>query len=321
MKRTGSIRILWLALAMTMADGALAQAPVKGSDHPLVGRFERSVLVGYAQKAFDSRAVVVKGTPDRSLQPGDARSLDGKVTQLAYAGPSVTAVEIYRNFQASLQSRGFASEFVCENQPGQAKACPDAKQIAYAMSSLPTSVIENGNCFKNSRYGLFKKGSEATVALLVSDCWNEKSPPLTLITVIDSVAMKTDQIVVPTAADMTSAFAAEGRIALYGIFFDTGKADLKPESRPTLASISALLSAEPNLALVVTGHTDNVGAFDANVALSKRRAEAVVNALVADFKVAPARLTPFGAGMTGPRGPNTDEAGRAKNRRVELSPR
>lgn len=321
MTRTGSIGILWLTLGMLLPGVAPAQSPVKGSDHPLVGRFERSVLVGYAQKAFDSRSVVFKGTPDRSLQAGDSRALDGKVTQLAYAGPAVTAVEIYRNFLASLQSRGFASEYVCENQPGQAKACPDAKQIAYAMSSLPTSVIENGNCFKNSRYGLFKKGSEATVALLVSDCWNEKSPPLTLITVVEGVAMKTDQIVVPTAADMASAFAAEGRIALYGIFFDTGKAELKPESRPTLASIAALLGTEPSLALVVTGHTDNVGAFDANVALSKRRAEAVVNALVSEFKVSPGRLTAFGAGMTGPRGPNTDEAGRAKNRRVELSPR
>ncbi len=323
MQRTWFIRLLLLlpVLACPLPHRAYAQQPVKGSDHPLVGRFARSVLVGYAQKAFDSRSLVFKGTPDRSLVKGDSRVIEGRFTQLAYAGPDVAAVEIFRNYQASLQSRGFAPEYVCENQPGQPKACPDPKQIAYAISSLGASVIENGNCFKNSRYGLFRKGSEATIALLVSDCWNEKAAPLALITVVESAAMRTDQIVVPTAAEMTGAFAAEGKIALYGIFFDTGQAEVKPESRPTLESISALLSAQPSLSLVVTGYTDNVGGFDANVSLSRRRAEAVVNALVSDFKVAPARLTAFGAGMTGPRGPNADEAGRAKNRRVELSPR
>ncbi|WP_222872448.1 OmpA family protein [Hankyongella ginsenosidimutans] len=72
---------------------------------------------------------------------------------------------------------------------------------------------------------------------------------------------------------------------------------------------------------MITGYTDNVGGFDANVMLSKRRADAVVAALVRDYRIQPARLTGFGAGMTGPRAPNTDEAGRAKNRRVELAPR
>lgn len=302
---------------------AFAQSPVKGSDHPLVGRFEGSVLFGYNQKAFQSSAVVVKGTPDRSLLPDDLQILEGKVTQLAYTGPQTTAVEIFRNFQAALKSRGFTAAYVCENNTGQPKGCPDTKQIAYKIVDLGSAVVEyrGRQCFKNSRYTLMRKGDEATVALLVSDCFGDKDPPTTFISVVESAAMKVDQIVVPTPAQMTRAFNSEGKIALYGIFFDTGKAEIKPESRPSLEGIAALLNNESALSLVVTGYTDNAGGFDSNLTLSRRRAEAVVAALIVDFKIPAARLTAFGAGMTGPRAPNTDEAGRSKNRRVELSPR
>ena len=66
------------------------------------------------------------------------------------------------------------------------------------------------------------------------------------------------------------------------------------------------------------GHTDNVGAFDYNVGLSERRAAAVVKALTTTHGIAAARLQPAGVGMPAPVGPNDNEDGRAKNRRVEL---
>lgn len=133
--------------------------------------------------------------------------------------------------------------------------------------------------------------------------------------------METGKIIVPTAQEMTQSFAREGRIALYGIFFDTGLAVLKPESKPTLDQIGEALKLNPKLTLLVVGHTDNVGEFQANLALSQRRAAAVVEALVKQYAIAAARLQPAGAGMIAPAASNADEAGRAKNRRVELVPR
>ena len=70
--------------------------------------------------------------------------------------------------------------------------------------------------------------------------------------------------------------------------------------------------------LSVIGYTDDVGAVDANLALSKRRSEAVVRTLIEDYGVAGQRLTPSGAGMGSPVASNSSEDGRAKNRRVEL---
>ena len=99
------------------------------------------------------------------------------------------------------------------------------------------------------------------------------------------------QMVTVSANDMSKAIAATGRVALYGILFDTNKADVKPESKPALVEIDKLLKADPTLKLRVVGHTDNQGTLDANIGLSKRRAEAVNAALVAQYGIAASRLS------------------------------
>jgi len=128
-------------------------------------------------------------------------------------------------------------------------------------------------------------------------------------------------MVVVSSDEMSKAIAATGRVALYGILFDFNKADLKPESKPALAEIAKLLTQEPGLKLHVVGHTDNVGGFEFNLGLSKRRADAVVAALTREYGIAASRLTPNGVASLAPVAVNTTEEGRAKNRRVELVPR
>ena len=104
----------------------------------------------------------------------------------------------------------------------------------------------------------------------------------------------------------------------YGIYFDTDKADIKPESAPTLAEMAKFLTEASDLAVVVVGHTDNQGAMDYNLDLSHRRAQAVADALVSGYGIAKDRLTAAGAGFLAPVAPNDNESGRAKNRRVEM---
>ena len=114
--------------------------------------------------------------------------------------------------------------------------------------------------------------------------------------------------------------AATGRVALYGILFDTGKADVKPESKPALEEIAKLLKSDSNLKLRVVGHTDNQGSLDGNIALSKRRAESVNAALVGQYGISGQRLSAFGVADLAPVASNAQEEGRSKNRRVELVP-
>jgi outer membrane protein OmpA-like peptidoglycan-associated protein len=114
------------------------------------------------------------------------------------------------------------------------------------------------------------------------------------------------------------ALAANGRWATQGILFETGKADLKPESTPVLKEIAATLKEHADLKVLIEGHTDNVGTPAANLALSEARAAAVKTALVSQYSADAARITTKGLGDTKPAVPNTTAEGRSQNRRVEV---
>ena len=120
------------------------------------------------------------------------------------------------------------------------------------------------------------------------------------------------------ADQLQKGLAAEGRIVLYGIYFDTGRAEIKPESKAQLDEMAHLLTNDRALKVAVVGHTDTQGAADTNQALSQRRAEAVVATLTTNYKIDAARLKARGVASFAPVATNRTEAGRAKNRRVEL---
>ena len=127
-----------------------------------------------------------------------------------------------------------------------------------------------------------------------------------------------EQDIVVDANAMLNDINSKGSVALYGIYFDFDKSDVKPESDPTLKEIAKLLSDNAKINLFVVGHTDNVGDFNYNMKLSKSRAEAVVMELVSKYKIDKSRLTPAGVGPLCPVTSNDTEEGKAKNRRVEL---
>lgn len=128
----------------------------------------------------------------------------------------------------------------------------------------------------------------------------------------------TAQEVVATAEAFANDLESSGHAAVYGIYFDAGLAVVKPESSAALTQIAKLLGAKPALSLRLVGHTDSVGALEANVKLSQARAEAAMAALTSQHGVAPARLSAHGVGPLAPVATNATDEGRAKNRRVEL---
>jgi outer membrane protein OmpA-like peptidoglycan-associated protein len=134
--------------------------------------------------------------------------------------------------------------------------------------------------------------------------------------IIEKAAMVQD--IVANADALGNNLKTTGHVAVYGIYFDTGKSDLKPESEEAIAEIAKLLKGDTDLKLYVVGHTDNVGALDANMKLSGSRAEAVLQALVRTHGIAASRLKSFGNGPYAPVATNDTDEGRAKNRRVEL---
>ncbi|MBR5906563.1 MAG: OmpA family protein [Bacteroidales bacterium] len=109
----------------------------------------------------------------------------------------------------------------------------------------------------------------------------------------------------------------DGKIITYAITFETGKADIKPESMVEINRIAKLMQENPGLEFEVQGHCDATGSDKVNDPLSQKRAEAIVAALV-DQGIAGARLTAVGKGSHEPIASNSTDEGRAKNRRVEF---
>jgi outer membrane protein OmpA-like peptidoglycan-associated protein len=106
-------------------------------------------------------------------------------------------------------------------------------------------------------------------------------------------------------------------LAAKGIYFETAQDVIKTESYTTLDTLVMILNENPNLRVVVEGHTDNQGDAAANLNLSQKRANAVKRYLV-EKGIATARLTPVGYGETKPVADNGTADGRALNRRVNF---
>jgi outer membrane protein OmpA-like peptidoglycan-associated protein len=134
--------------------------------------------------------------------------------------------------------------------------------------------------------------------------------------IIEKQAMQQD--VTMDAKALAGNIGDTGRVAVYGIYFDTGKSELKPESGPALIEIGKLLQQNPALKIYVVGHTDMVADVATNVKLSQARAQSVMNALITQHRISRERLIAYGDGPYAPVASNKTEEGRSKNRRVEL---
>ena len=146
---------------------------------------------------------------------------------------------------------------------------------------------------------------------------NRYDRPIVQLDVVEAEALDDGQIEVVTADRIVNEVLEQGRIAIYGINFDSGLSVIKTESLGSIELINEALTNDPEMKLHVVGHTDNEGNLAANMQLSQDRANAVVAALV-DLGIDPARLTANGVASLAPIATNVTEQGRAQNRRVEL---
>ena len=158
----------------------------------------------------------------------------------------------------------------------------------------------------------------------VLDVNHVEIPPLTRAVLITNFMRSDVKVsysrvrIAESTPDFSHTIMASGRYVTYGILFDTGSDRLKPGSAAVIKSIASGLQANAGLNLKIEGHTDSTGDAALNQDLSKRRAEAVKQVLVAQFQIDAARLTTDGLGATKPLAPNDTPQGRAQNRRVEF---
>ena len=298
---------LIVLLPLGAADARAQARDVAGArDYPGIGRFSGSVVTGYQVKDFD--AARMQGAAFKDGKPVDARRLEGRIVRIAYrSNPGPSILEVSRNFETQLAKAGFETLLACDTD-----ACGGIP-FTEAIDALPMPQMWIDGF--NYRYFAGRKvegGREVFASVIVSESNRDIYAQLV---VAELGAMQNKMV---DAAAMQKGLGEAGHIALYGIYFDTDKAVVKPESQPTLAEIAKLLNGQPKLSVFIVGHTDNQGAHDYNLDLSRRRAEAVAAELVRAYRIAAARLRTAGVGFLAPIGSNATDAGRALNRRVEL---
>ncbi len=319
------------ALGTALLAGASIAADVAGSsDHPLVGRYQGSEIVGYRVTDFDEVKIVE--APFDPAQAGDRtgpgfKTLEGRIVLIYYKLPEGrSTLEVLRNFQDSLKSKGFTIVFTCNAADG---SCFESKQpdAGYFVGNALGDPLTLPKLMDDYVHNFFEQGGRYFLARLdrpegavyVSLALGESSRGnVAVLRVVETKEMESGKIEFLSSSQMQQAIEGAGKVSLYGILFDFDKDTLKPESAPTLDEITKLLAAKPELKLKIVGHTDNQGTADYNLDLSKRRAANVVAALVQERGIAADRLSSEGAGLTQPVAPNDTEEGRAKNRRVEL---
>jgi outer membrane protein OmpA-like peptidoglycan-associated protein len=289
---------------------------VAGSkDHPLLSRFAGATINYYSHSDFEEALLPNQPIADERTAKG--LNLEGNLTRISYSiRNDKSTLEVERNYLEALQKGGFQIVFRCAKEQ-----CGDAFESFVANSG---KVMPNGTsaAFGNAhRYVLAKlarpKGDVYAFLNIMDD---NPSNHRTVVyeEVLEMQPMQSGQVQVMDASALQKALASSGKVALYGIYFDTDQAQVKPESKAQLDAMAKLLSSNPSLKVYIVGHTDNQGQFAHNADLSQKRAEAVVQTLTSTYHVAPARLTAKGIASLSPVAANSDDAGRAQNRRVEL---
>ena len=271
-----------LVLAVVLMGGfALAQQDAKGcNDHPLFTRMPEYYIDNCGTKEFDTHDFIDPVTKKKV-------SVEGRLYYAYYylkkefKGKKST-IQVARNHTNAIEKIGGVFYMKSSDGSGDTymKVTKEDKEI--------WASIEQDNWGGNTYY----------------------------LYIVEKEAMK--QEVVANAKFMAEGISSTGHVAIYGIYFDFNKSDVKPESEPALQEISKLLSGNPKLKVFIVGHTDNVGGVDFNMKLSQARADAVLKALTTKYKVNPQQMKAYGVGQLAPVAPNKTEEGRAKNRRVEL---
>lgn len=251
------------------------------------------------------------------------KALDGKIRrQFCKAPEGVSTYEVIKNYEKAISAKGGEIIHISRN----AYRYTDEKtgESIWFMSDLFANgrlkPLERGWAYAQlpKEAGDYVVGKVSTpehdIFISVAAAVIEEA---TYYSIVTALAEPMDMNNV-TLNVLNEGIAQSGRVAIYDIYFDTGKSEVKDESFSALKIIADFLKDNSDQKFLIVGHTDNTGDFDSNIQLSMARAKAVMEKLVSDYEIDALQLKPYGVGFTCPQMSNATEEGKARNRRVEL---
>ncbi|MEM6794995.1 MAG: OmpA family protein [Acidobacteriota bacterium] len=310
MFRTPALFFLLLLLAATFA------APPAAAD-VFAARFPDAALledetIEYGESRY------ARGQLPAKFEQGPAETLEGRIRyslQRMPAGRSV--LEVFRAYERAAKADGFAELFGCRAVSGCGGSIPYLMNKSKAWLSVPFSDDFAYSLMEKSAAG----GREvlAILAVTAGGSSPERAAPRVYLERVSTDAVEAE-VEILSSGEIADQIAATGAASIYGLQFELNSADLLPASAEVVRQIALYLQQNPEQGVYLVGHTDSQGGFDHNMDLSRRRADSVRAALVADFGISPRRLEAHGVGLLAPKASNEVPEGQARNRRVEVIP-
>lgn len=247
----------------------------------------------------------------KDIEPVYLQRLPGfSISDCRYSEYNEKEFIYYVNGKAiNLKKSGVYREIWYQKTPGETRNY-SSEQV---LQNYNNAIVKNkGKVLDNKKTTMTANinGKEVTIQIPSSNSANVKAYQ---IFIIESALMEQE-----IELNLGEAIDTDGKAVLYGILFDTGKSDIKPESVESLKKITDYLNDNPTVKIIVVGHTDNVGTFASNMTLSKARAESIKNYLITTGKIEASRLMSEGVGPLCPVSTNSTDEGKKLNRRVEI---
>ncbi|PRX57388.1 DUF4892 domain-containing protein [Flagellimonas meridianipacifica] len=294
----------------------LSQKDIPNSkDSELISRFPDSWIIGFAEKEYDRYTVAM----DNTFPKGKSKTIEGTITSIDYELPKgKSQLELHKNYEDALKGKGFNILYSCYQA--------DCNPVPGSFSSVVYSLYQAKKLPKLAKSGNTYRKNGATYLVAEKEASNQTTTVVVMsgfanyastyrLDIIESNNMGTGLI---TVKDMDDRLKEKGSVVFYDILFDFNKTTLQPESSEAIGTIADYLNRHSKVSIYIVGHTDNVGNFQNNLALSEGRAKAVMQELIEKHGISKSRLEAKGVAMLSPVATNDNEEGRKLNRRVEI---
>jgi len=317
---------LFLIILFAIPGTLLNAQDIKGSkDHPIITRYPGSVI-GYYEQQDHRPYSIATGEYTGYNNIDDWLETAGKFTRIYYTvSGETTLTEVFQNYLTALKKGGFT--LLAQGihpQSGVSKEIGGRGYLktVYSKNQIPTgsgikllqgSASSAGACYIAARL----ERPSGNINIVVGGSQYATDEKVFLVDIIEETILIDDLIRV-NSDEMIKRLLTDGKIAIYGIYFDFNMWEVKTESEFTLSEISKLMNENPDINIYVVGHTDMKGSLDYNLKLSEHRAEAVVKSLTENYGISESRLSSHGVGPLCPMYSNLNDEGRKYNRRVEL---
>jgi len=310
--------ILFLVLSMCM----FAKNDIK--EHPALSKYQGAELVVSEVKDY---VPYVLGTGLQEEKSEEFRGhkyyfsdyidLEGKLTRIQYRVPKSEGLyKVFKNYENALKNAGYQILFTTSQKESSYGFW---NEIVYhhewGINPVRGEDFEDPFGRAGFRFIAAKgnyKGNNIYFAIFIHN-YNE----FVYITQ-DSIEINLMESGLVTAKKIEDNIKMSGFVSIYGVHFDTGKWNIKEDSKPALKEIADFLKNHPDKKYYIVGHTDNEGNFESNMTLSEKRANAVMKALINNYGIKADQLKAYGVSSLSPVTSNSTEEGKARNRRVEI---